>query len=99
MNDDWRGGFLFLGNHLLIDFVNTQPVMGGKAVELLPDGAALARWLRAASLINGRESARLMRRWAAPEFEAGVKELRQFRERVRETVLKMEKGMLFRRVF
>jgi len=33
-----------------------------------------------------------MRRWSAPEFAAGVQELREFRERVREAVLAMEQG-------
>jgi predicted RNA-binding Zn ribbon-like protein len=90
VNGDWRDGFLFVGNHLLLDFINTRPVMTDEPVELLPDGSALARWLGAAGLVDKRESARLMRRWSAPEFAAGVQELREFRERVRETVLKME---------
>jgi len=92
MSDDWRDGFLFVGNHLLLDFINTRPVMDGEAVELLPDGNALARWLGVAGLVNQRESARLMRLWSAPEFAAGAQELREFRERVRETVLKIEQG-------
>lgn len=79
-NDDWRDGFLFVGNHLLLDFLNTQPVMNGEAVELLPDVGALARWLCAAGLINARESARLARLWATAGYGAAIGELRQFRE-------------------
>jgi predicted RNA-binding Zn ribbon-like protein len=90
VNNDWRDGFLFVGNHLLLDFINTRPVMDGGPVELLPDSSALARWLGAAGLVDKRESARLMRRWSAPEFAAGIQELREFRERVRETVSKLE---------
>ena len=90
MGDDWRDGFLFLGNHLLLDFINTRPVMNGAAVELLPDGGALARGLGAAGLITGRESARLTRVWAAPECTAAVEALREFRESARQTVLKQE---------
>jgi len=92
MNNDWREGFLFVGNHLLLDFINTRPVMTDEPVEMLPDGRALARWLGAAGLVNKRESARLMRRWAVPEFSAAIEELRQFREQVRQVVLKMEAG-------
>jgi len=92
VNKDWRDGFLFVGNHLLLDFINTRPIMEGEPVELLPDGSALARWLGAAGLVNKSESARLMRRWSGAEFAAGIQELREFRERVRETVLKMEQG-------
>lgn len=94
MTKDWRGGFLFVGNHLLLDFINTRPVMTGEPVEMLPDAGALARWLGAVDLVNERECARLMRRWAAPKFAAGVKKLREFRETVRGTVLKMEHGDL-----
>ena len=79
MNNDWRDGFLFVGNDLLLDFLNTRPVMDGEAVELLPDGSALARWLGAAGVVSQRESGLLMRRWAAREFAAAVAELRQFR--------------------
>jgi predicted RNA-binding Zn ribbon-like protein len=92
MNSDWRDGFLFIGNQLILDFLNTRPVMDGEAVELLPDGSALAHWLGVAGLVNERDSARLARRWAAPEFAAAIEELRQFRESVREAVLKIEEG-------
>jgi hypothetical protein len=47
---DWRDGFLFLGNHLALDFLNTHPVQNGEAVELLPDFDALLRWFQAADL-------------------------------------------------
>jgi len=92
LNDDWRDGFLFVGNQLLLDFLNTRPVMEGEAVELLPDGGALARWLGAAGLVDSRESARLKQRWTRPEFEASIEELRQFRESARQTVLNLEGG-------
>ena len=92
MNNDWRDGFLFVGNHLILDFINTRPVMMDEAVELLPDGSALARWLGAAGLVNKGDSARLMRRWSSSEFAAGIQILREFRERVREAVLKLEHG-------
>ena len=92
MNNDWRDGFLFVGNHLLLDFINTRPIMDGEPVELLPDSRALARWLGAAGLVNKGEAGRLMRRWSAPEFAAGVQVVREFRERVRQAVLTIEHG-------
>jgi predicted RNA-binding Zn ribbon-like protein len=90
VNNDWHDGFLFVGNHLILDFINTRPIMEGGAVELLPDGGGLARWLGAAGLVNKGESARLMRRWSAPEFAPGIQALLEFRERARESVVKME---------
>ena len=34
---DWKDGFLFLGNQLALDFLNTRPILNGKETELLPD--------------------------------------------------------------
>jgi predicted RNA-binding Zn ribbon-like protein len=93
MNSDWRDGFLFVGNQLSLDFLNTRPVMDGKPVELLPDGAALARWLKAAGLVSAREAKRLGRGWSGhPNFTRMLGELREFRERLRLAVFQMEKG-------
>jgi hypothetical protein len=44
---DWKDGFLFLGNHLALDFLNTSPVQNGEGVELLTDFDALLRWFQA----------------------------------------------------
>jgi len=52
MSKDWRDGFLFVGNQLSLDFLNTRPVIDGKQVELLPDSASLLRWLAAAGLLT-----------------------------------------------
>lgn len=93
MNDDWRDGFLFVGNQLSLDFVNTRPVMDGNAVELLPDCTSLARWLKATGLVSAREAKRLERSWSGhPALEARLGELREFRESLRRVVLQMEAG-------
>jgi predicted RNA-binding Zn ribbon-like protein len=93
MNSDWRDGFLFVGNQLSLDFLNTRPVKDGGPVELLADCASLARWLKAAGLVSARESKRLERSWSAqPAFVGMLRELREFRERLRQAVLQMEAG-------
>jgi predicted RNA-binding Zn ribbon-like protein len=93
MNSDWRDDFLFVGKQLSLDFLNTRPVMDGNPVELLPDCASLARWLKAAGLLPGREAKRLERGWSArPALTAMLGELREFRERLRQAVLQMEAG-------
>jgi predicted RNA-binding Zn ribbon-like protein len=95
MNNDWRDGFLFVGNHLSLDFLNTRPVMDGNPVELLPDGASLARWLKAAGLVPAREGKRLERDWSArPSLTGLLDELRQFREKLRQAVFQMEAGIV-----
>ena len=92
MSSEWRDGFLFVGNQLALDFLNTRPVMEGEPTELLPDGGALARWVAAAGLLDAKEPGRLERRWAGPEFAKKVAELREFRERLRQAVLQIEAG-------
>jgi predicted RNA-binding Zn ribbon-like protein len=90
MSDDWRDGFLFVGNQLSLDFLNTRPVIDGKLVELLPDSASLLRWLAAAGLLTKRRAAQLVPSKADP----GLPQLREFRETWRQVVLQFEAGRL-----
>ena len=92
MSNDWRDGFLFVGNHLALDFLNTRPVMNGEPVEMLKDGAALARWLAAAGLTTERDSVRLGRRWSAADSSKAIAELLKLRERLRHVVFLIEAG-------
>ena len=90
---DWRDGFLFLGNHLALDFLNTCPVQNGKAVELLRDFDALLRWYQAAELLTSREAASLRKEWGTSVAARHVVEgMRELRERLRKEVLTRERG-------
>src|SRR5579871_6289344 len=92
-NSDWKDGFLFLGNHLALDFLNTCPVQNGHAVELLPDFNALLRWFQAAGLLSSREAASLRQEWGESDRARHVVEaLRELRERLRTEVLALERG-------
>jgi hypothetical protein len=62
-DSDWRDGFLFVGNQLVLDFLNTCPVQNGEPMELLSDFSALLRWFQAAELLSAREVENLQRRW------------------------------------
>ena len=33
---DWKDGFLFLGNHLALDFLNTRPIQNSETVDCFP---------------------------------------------------------------
>ena len=93
VNPDWRDGFLFVGNQLALDFVNTRPVMNGEPVEFLSDWKTLLRWFRAADLVSKAEMEALGRRWEKrPEAVACLGELRMFRESLRATVFRLEAG-------
>ena len=90
---DWKDGFLFLGNHLALDFLNTCPVQNGEAVELLPDFDALLRWFQAADLLSSREAASLRQLWGeSARAQHVVEAVRELRERLRKEVLARERG-------
>ena len=85
--------FLFLGNQLALDFVNTRPVVNAEAVELLPDFGALLRWFQAAGLLSASDVATLQRKWRDPaELGKVLKKILEFRELLRREVSRLEKA-------
>jgi predicted RNA-binding Zn ribbon-like protein len=97
-NPGWKDGFLFLGNQLALDFLNTRPVQNGEPVELLPDVAALLRWFQAAGLLSARGVTNLQQRWG--ESGRARRTLEAFlalRENLRKDVLAWERGVPIRR--
>ena len=90
MKTDWKDGFLFLGNQLALDFLNTRPVQDGEAQELLPDFEALLRWFRAAELLSNQNVSALQSRSARARHV--LEELRRFREDLRKELLSLEAG-------
>ena len=90
---DWKNGFLFLGNHLALDFLNTRPVQNGEATELLPDFEGLLRRFQAAELLSPGEAAKIRRRWGeSNRARRSVELVRALRERLRNEVLAWEGG-------
>jgi predicted RNA-binding Zn ribbon-like protein len=90
---DWKDGFLFVGNHLALDFLNTRPMQDGEPIELLPDINALLRWFVAAGLLSSQQAANLQRQWKGAAESANVtKAIRELREHFRDEVLAREKG-------
>jgi len=94
---DWKGGFLFLGNELVLDFVNTRPDQDGKPTELLPDFSAVLRWFEAADLLNSEQVVRLERQWeGTTEAQKTTEVMKDLRERLREEILAWEGGRAIR---
>ena len=90
---DLKDGFLFVGNELALDFLNTRPIQNGEEMELLPDFAALVRWFRAAGTLTKEQADELAKKWA--QSTAGkrtVEEMRHWRERLRKQVIAWEDG-------
>lgn len=89
----WKDGFLFVGNNLALDFLNTRPLQNGEVVELLPDFDALLRWFQAADLLTAPEAARLLQRWGKSDRARRTLEAaKQLREGLRKQVLVWEAG-------
>jgi predicted RNA-binding Zn ribbon-like protein len=60
--------FLFVGERLCADFVNTELVEGGARVNLLPGFAELVAWYTEAQVLTAAEARDMMRRWrGSPE--------------------------------
>ena len=92
-NSDWRDGFLFVGNQLALDFLNTRPVQNGEPMELLPDFSALLRWFQAAELLSAREVANLQKKWGkSARAQRTASAVRDLREKLRKEILAWEGG-------
>src|SRR5579872_7350309 len=95
---DWKDGFLFVGNQLVLDFLNTRPAQNGERLELLPDFRALLRWFQAADLLTARDVANLQQQWAESDRARRTLEaVRELREKLRKAVLTWERGSKVRR--
>ena len=90
---EWIDGFLFVGNHLALDFLNTRPVLAEGPQELLPDVDALVRWLVASGLLTKQKGNTLAKKWReTPQAAVSLRELLKFRERLRAMVVRQEAG-------
>ena len=88
---DWKDGFLFVGNHPALDFLNTRPVQGDKPIELLPDFSSLLRWFQAAELLSARDADHLEQEWGrSARARRTVEAIRELREQLRKEVLAWE---------
>lgn len=90
---EWVDGFLFVGNQLALDFLNTRPILSEGPKELLVNADALVRWLIASGILTSQKAKSLARKWnGTPKAEAFLKDLLAFRERLRAAVLRQEAG-------
>jgi len=91
--EEWRGTHLFVGNQIALDFLNTALVSNGESMELLPDAAAVARWMVHAGLLAEKAAKKLGQQWErSPLAAEGVTALRRFRDRLRAEVFSFEAG-------
>jgi predicted RNA-binding Zn ribbon-like protein len=90
---EWVDGFLFVGNQLALDFLNTKLILENEPEELLRDAAALERWLIASGIVSSPKNRAMMRAWRdSRQAQAFVQKLIAFRERLRAAILRLEAG-------
>jgi predicted RNA-binding Zn ribbon-like protein len=91
--NEWIDGFLFVANKPILDFLNTKPVLADGPTELLPDVHALEKWLIASNMVTSPRAKALVRGLHhSIEASAFLEQLIAFRERLRDTVVRMENG-------
>jgi predicted RNA-binding Zn ribbon-like protein len=86
-------GFLFLGNQLTLDLLNTHPALTGEPTELLTDFRMLLKWFEESGLLSRSETAALYRKWnGSVQAEVTLGTIRALRETLRMEVLRWERG-------
>lgn len=72
--------FLFIGNHLTLDFINTKMVDLNGDLELLPDFDHLLNWFVKGNVLNIKEARIIYKRWHnKPEAKDAIQLALEFR--------------------
>jgi predicted RNA-binding Zn ribbon-like protein len=92
---DWNEGFLFVANHIALDFLNTKPILDKGPQELLTNCNALERWLSESGIVTTSRERAMVHRWSVSVEDNGLmRDLTAFRERLRAAVTRLEAGSL-----
>jgi predicted RNA-binding Zn ribbon-like protein len=85
--------FLFVGNHVCLDFINTQLVVNQRPVDLLNRFSDLVAWLKQAGVLNEEEAKKIDRQWSGQaKGEQTLIQARAFRATLREMVERIAAG-------
>src|SRR5574341_522914 len=85
--------FLFVGNHVCLDFINTQLVMNERPVDLLATFSDLIAWLAQVHLLTKEEAKKIERQWGRQATETQtLEQARAFRVTLREMVERIAAG-------
>ena len=85
--------FLFVGNQLVLDFINTQIVLNGRPMDLLATFSNLVAWLVHVHLLTGEEAKKIEgHSGRQAERTQTVEQARTFRVTLREMVERIAAG-------
>ena len=80
-------GFLFVGEHLCLDFINTRIVVNGQLLDLLQGFPDWVEWSLRAKVVNPGQASQALRRWkGSPEAAGAFEAAKAFRENLRGAV-------------
>ena len=83
--------FLFVGNQVALDFVNTDLVLDGNPTDLLPSIEALISWSIQAGLVTKEEAKRIEQARGRHDAET-LKQVKAFRTTMREMAERLAAG-------
>ena len=85
--------FLFVGNQLCLDFINTKFVLNGRPVDLLATFSDLVTWLVQVDLLTEEEAMKIVRQWGRQaKGKQTLEQARAFRVTLREMVKRIAAG-------
>jgi predicted RNA-binding Zn ribbon-like protein len=86
------GKFLFVGNRLWLDLVNTEVIKQDERVDLLLEFDDLTDWSIAAGVFSKEQTMKAGAFWFGPEREGALTLAREFRTSLRETAERLVTG-------
>jgi predicted RNA-binding Zn ribbon-like protein len=90
--------FLFVGNSLCLDFINTEMFQGGQPVDRLGDFGSLVEWLVQAQSLDVRNAEEVLKHWnGSREAETASQRALDFRASLREMAGRVVNGKVLPR--
>ena len=85
--------FLFVGNYLCLDFINTEMVEAGQPVDRLNSFDSLVAWLVQSETLDEKQAEEILVNWKnSREAEATLRDATELRARLREMAERLAKG-------
>lgn len=92
-NEGKASKFIFVGNHICLDFINTQIIHKGRIVDLLGDFSHLVEWLAETEVLDFAKAKETLRKWIGnPERERVLEQARELRAVLRVVIERIIEG-------
>jgi predicted RNA-binding Zn ribbon-like protein len=93
LKDPLQSVFLFVGNYLCLDFINTESVDAGQSVDLLSSFESLLAWLIQSRTLDRQQAEKMLEDWKSrPEADSTLRDAKQLRASLRAMAERLAKG-------